>query len=216
LLGIVVGLTAEARVAAGLGGTVAVGGGTTAGAEAAARGLVAAGVTALLSFGLAGGLDPSLAAGAIVVPAHVIHSSGVRYAACPRLNAVLRGGAGTLLATEAVIATAAGKRLLWESTMAVAADMESGAVAAVATAAGLQFAVLRAVCDGAEDDLPPAALTALDAAGRIRPIMLVRSLIAMPGQMGGLIRLGRHAALARSALLSRIKNIGSIDPAQFS
>jgi hypothetical protein len=57
---IVVGLKAEALLARRLGVPVMIGGGTAAGAEMAARRAVAEGATALVSFGLAGGLDPSL------------------------------------------------------------------------------------------------------------------------------------------------------------
>ena len=55
------GLAAEARIAARLGLPVAIGGGTATGAAQAAERL-APDVSALLSFGLAGGLDPDLAA----------------------------------------------------------------------------------------------------------------------------------------------------------
>jgi adenosylhomocysteine nucleosidase len=72
---IVVGLRAEARIARALGVPVAIGGGTAAGAERAARHLVAENTKALISFGLAGGLDPALAAGTILVPHTVIAGS---------------------------------------------------------------------------------------------------------------------------------------------
>ena len=72
-IGVVVGMRAEARLlrrlARRLGFRVAIGGGTPAGAEAAARRLVADGALGLVSFGLAGGLHPRLRRGRTWCPA---------------------------------------------------------------------------------------------------------------------------------------------------
>jgi adenosylhomocysteine nucleosidase len=197
---IVVGLRAEALLARRLGVPVVVGGGTTAGAEAAARRAVAAGATALLSFGLAGGLDPNLRPGALVVPSAVLCDGALSTADSVLLQ--LLGGATqrVLVAVNAVVADAAGKRRLWEATQAAALDLESGAVARVATAQGLPFAALRAVCDPAERDLPPAALVALDVHGGIGLARIAASVIARPAQLPALLRLAADAAAARRTL----------------
>ncbi len=200
-LGIVVGLEAEGRIARGLAGPVAAGGGTPAGAAAAAERLVAGGATALLSFGLAGGLDPALAPGTLVVPGAVLHR-GRPWPCDPALTSGVPAAAiATLIAPDAIVATAAAKAALFHATGAAAVDLESGAVAEAAARHGVPFAVLRAICDPAGRDLPPAALTALDAAGRIAPARLAASLLRHPSQIAGLIALGRDAARARRSLL---------------
>jgi len=51
-------------------------------AEAAARALVEAGVSALITFGMAGGLDPALRPGSVVLPRELISPEGRHYAAC--------------------------------------------------------------------------------------------------------------------------------------
>ncbi|SRR5579883_67569 len=71
-VGFVTGLAQEARIARRLGPLVAVGGGTRDGARAAAHRLADAGATALVSFGIAGGLDPALRPGALVMPRCVL------------------------------------------------------------------------------------------------------------------------------------------------
>ena len=210
MLGIVVGLTAEARLARGLGGLIEAGGGTADGAARAAAHLIANGATALLSFGLAGGLAPGLPAGTLVVPTTVTDGAGRSWPTDPPLVQLLGTGAGSLLAANAILASAAEKHAAWQSTGALAADLESGAVARAAAAHSLPFAVLRAICDPAERTLPSAALSALDPEGRIRPLALARSLLRQPGQIGGLIALGREAALARTALLARVAATGPI------
>jgi adenosylhomocysteine nucleosidase len=202
-LGWVTGLTAEARLLRGL-GLIAVGGGTPEGATAAADRLVQQGARALVSFGLAGGLDPALRPGDVVVPG-VVLNAGADFATDPALNASLGGITHARLAVAAnVLADIAGKRALFAATGAAAVDLESGAVARVATAHGLPFAVLRAVCDPADAALPPAALAALDGRGAIGFGRVLRSLAAQPGQIAALLALARNAAAARRALRARL------------
>ncbi|HST76819.1 MAG TPA: hypothetical protein VLJ20_15690 [Acetobacteraceae bacterium] len=200
-MGIVVGLRAEARIASRAGWPVAIGGGTAPGAADAARQLAAGGATALVSFGLAGGLDPALRPGDVVVPSHVL-LAGSLLPTDPTLLG--RADGSTLLCGETAVASAAEKRHWFEMTGAVAVDLESGAVARVALEHGLPFAALRAICDPAERDLPPAALVALDARGAIGLLRVLRSLVAHPGQLPALLALTRDAAHARRSLVRAI------------
>ena len=202
-----VGLEAEAVIARRLGCPVAVGGGGYAGALAATQRLVAEGATMLVSFGLAGGLRPGLAAGSIVVPRWVVGDDGARHATDDGLARRLGPAEGVVLASRDIIGTAAAKALAWRATQADAADIETSAV--VAGAGGRPFAVLRSVCDPAERDLPPAALAALDAEGRIGLGGILLSVARDPRQIGSLVALGRDAAAARKALTKRVLSIGS-------
>lgn len=197
-IGLVTGLAAEARIAAPLGPTLA-GGGTTHGAEAAARRLARAGARALVSFGLAGGLDPSLAPGTLIIPAEV-YDDEVAYPCDAALASRWGTMAGRLLASHEAVTSAAGKARLFAVTGARAVDMESGAVARVAREFNLPFACLRAICDPAARSLPHAARVALDPSGRISPLRLLASLARTPGQIPELIALGRDAAAARRTL----------------
>lgn len=212
MFGIVVGLAAEARLARGLGCPIAIGGGGAAGAYEASCRLIAEGVTGLISFGLAGGLAPGLMAGSLMIAADVVDGQGGSWHADPAMSARLGDAAGSLFAATDIIATADAKQALWSATGALATDIESGAVAAAASKAALPFAILRAVCDPAHRDLPPAAQTALDDAGRIQPFRLLQSIMRHPGQIGDLIRLGQDAALARRALLGQVGRIGPLGP----
>jgi adenosylhomocysteine nucleosidase len=205
-LGIIVGMAAEARVARRAGvarhlGEVAIGGGTPAGAEAAAERLIARGATALLSFGLAGGLDPHLRPGSIVVPVAVLEQNRRTFTDEALCRALGGTTASLLLAADAAVADADAKRRLSARTGASAVDLESGAVARVAQRHRLPFAVLRAVCDPAQRSLPPAALAALDAGGAIRLARVLRSVAVRPWQIPALLRLALDAALARRALV---------------
>jgi adenosylhomocysteine nucleosidase len=219
---VVVGLAAEARIARRLGLPVAIGGGTASGADAAARRLVRAGAVGLISFGLAGGLDPTLHPAAIVIATEVLyqpgHDAGThanattqalrRFPTDAALSRHLGGATGhAMLGTDMIVASADAKRMLWQTTGAAAVDLESGAVARVATEHGLPFAALRAICDPAECDLPPAALIALDRHGAIGLARVLWSVLAHPAQFPGLLALAADAAAARRALRDAVTRI---------
>jgi adenosylhomocysteine nucleosidase len=201
---IVVGLVAEARLARPLGLRVAIGGGTAAGADSAAARLVRDGATALVSFGLAGGLDPALRPGAILVPRAII-VDGRMIATDPALSAALGGPTPhTILGGDAIAADADTKRVLREATGADAIDLESGAVARLADAHGLPCAAIRVICDPAERSLPPAALVALNSGGVIGLGRVLAALAARPGQLPALLALAADAARARRALAAYV------------
>jgi len=208
-LGIVVGLAAEARLARRLGGRVAIGGGTSEGARRVALGLAESGAAALLSFGLAGGLDPALRPGDLLVP-HTVLAGSRRFPTDPALCRVLGGATPhALLGGERIVAEPAEKQMLWRTTGCAAVDLESAAVAEVATDRNMPFAVLRAVCDPAGRVIPPAALTALDAGGAMVLGRVLVSLVKQPGQLAALLVLARDAARARRALLRHLVRIGA-------
>jgi adenosylhomocysteine nucleosidase len=204
---VVVGLRAEARLARRLGVPVVVGGGTAAGASVVVSRAVAEGASGLVSFGLAGGLDPAARPGLLLVPTSVL-CGGQWHDADPGLMTWLGGATPhRLLAADAPAVSAADKRRLWQETGATALDLETGAVVRAAAAHRLPFAVLRAVCDPAEQGLPPAAVQALDARGAIGLARVAASVLARPGQVPALLRLAAGTVAARGALGRRIREV---------
>jgi len=211
-VGFVTGLAAEAKLLRPLGGhhPIALSGATAEGAERAVQQLLRAGVRAVVSFGVAAGLDPALRPGEIVLPERVVQGERV-FATDPALRAWLGGrtGAvgGSLLHSDALVASGGEKRRLFEATGCAALDMESGSAARMADEACLPFAALRAVCDPAWRDLPPAAVCAIGADGRIDAVRLAVSLLRYPSQLPVLFALARDAAAARRALRVRTSSI---------
>ncbi len=187
-------------------------------AARAARTLVAAGAGALLSWGVAGGLDPSLRCGAAVLPDAVLreppagHGALRRYETCaswrqPLMSALQRRApvaAGALLSSATPVAAAARKAQLFGATHAVAVDMESAAVAEVAAQHGLPFLVLRVVLDTAADSLPESILRAFDPAaarsGRSRAWLLLVALLTRPTDLAALLRLAGQYRRAQRTL----------------
>ena len=208
MIAAITGLAAEAAIARRLGIPAQAGGGTPWGAELAAEAQVAAGATALLSFGLAGGLDPDLAPGRIIVPIAVVEAGRIRPTNAA-LAERLGGWTGGMLCAGSEIAMFADeKAALAKTTLCAAIDLESGAIARVAERHGIAFAVLRAICDPAWRDLPPVAGLALNDKGAVAILRVAASLVRQPGQLPGLIALARDAARARRALVGRVDQLG--------
>ncbi|UMM64724.1 phosphorylase family protein [Aristophania vespae] len=199
MLGILTGLREEAKLAvkAFPDALIVMSLADEEGAKKALQTLLNYGVTELLSFGCAGGLDPSLPPGTIIVPDHVWHK-GQAFYCTPKMKArfsnenSLNGG---ILHSPKIIETAAEKKSLREQTGCSAVDMESGIVAQ----SGLPFAVLRVICDDAAQDLPPAASEGLKE-GEIYIPGLLASLCRKPSQLGTLIKLGQDATKARKRM----------------
>jgi adenosylhomocysteine nucleosidase len=171
-------------------------------AHLAAERMIAAGATALLSFGLAGGLNPAVSAGAVVIPAQV---RGEKALACDlawtrRLAALMKETPSLLAHAPAVLATPEAKATVFAATGAPAADMESYGIAEVAAVHGLPFAALRVVADTAADTVPSTALKSMNPDGRVRIGAAAWGALTHPWQIPGLIRLGRRTGTAMSKL----------------
>jgi adenosylhomocysteine nucleosidase len=185
-------------------------------AARAARELVAAGVGALLSWGVAGALDPALDAGAVLLPAEVLRASAAgaplplqRFASCRRWRERVAGSlqrqapvsAGALLTSALPVAEAQLKARLFQDTHALAVDMESAAVAQVAAEHALPFITLRVIVDTASVSLPGSVMRTLDPANAGRSgLWRAWTLVSAPADWGALLRLARAYRLARQAL----------------
>jgi adenosylhomocysteine nucleosidase len=185
-------------------------------AAAAARRLVLAGATALASFGMAGGLDPALICGAVLLPEEVVTREGAAVAVTDgpwrqRLRASLPPSSiacgGRLLASERPIGDPQATAAAWRESRAAGVDMESAAIAQVAGQAGLPFLVLRVIVDTASDQLP-AAVIAASCGGRLRVGRLLAQLLRAPQDVGALIRLSARYRIAKGAL-SAVAHPGS-------
>jgi hopanoid-associated phosphorylase len=219
-IGAVTGLAAEAKIARRLGMTVAVaGGGGRDGTERALSELRRAGVTAIVSFGIAGALASSLRSGALVIPDAVVTEDGSSMpvdmdwqgrlidAANDKNIAVTLGG---ILGADAVIATAAEKYAWFRSTAAIAVDLESLHVAIAAERARLPFVIVRTIADSAHRNLPAAALLPLKGNGKPRLGAVLGSLAKAPGQLPALIAVARETGTAMSALRRAAKALAPV------
>ena len=195
---IVTGLVQEARIAAGPGMAVICSSSDPRQLRALLATLDPVSFRGVISFGVAGGLDPALKSGDIVVATEVM-AGDARWLAGLALNdeliarlalgrrRVVRGG---LAGVEQVIGARAGKAALWSETGAAAVDMESHIAAAYAEESGLPFAALRVISDPASRALPAIAMTAIKPTGDIDLRKVLRGVARNPMSLRALVSTG--------------------------
>ncbi len=164
---------------------------------------VEAGVVALVSFGIAGALDPALAPGRLIV-ADTVGAADATFVAHRGWSTAIaeRTGAtrASIAAGDLLVPSAAMKARLRADSGAVAVDMESHVVARIARRHGLPFVVFRAIADPAKRSLPPAATVAMKEGGGIDLAAVLRSVATSPGQIPGLVAIARDTRAALGAL----------------
>jgi hopanoid-associated phosphorylase len=196
---IVTGLAQEARIAAGPGKTVICSSSDPAQLRALLKGFDASKIRGVISFGVAGGLDPNLHSGDVVIATEVI-AGDVRWLAGTEFSASLLGDAdlgdkrvirGGLVGVEKVISARAGKEALRSATGASACDMESHIAAEYAEKVGLPFAAIRVISDPATRALPAIATAAIKPDGNIDLGKVLRGLARNPSTLSALVSTGR-------------------------
>ncbi len=199
----VTGLAAEARIACGSGVITVCGGGDVARLSLLLQAALSGGAAAVISFGIAGGLEPGLKPGAALI-GHAVHDGDTRSPAdadwVARLaEALPHAWTVDIAGVDGAICHPAGKAALHQRTGAAAVDMESHVVARLAALHRLPFAALRIVADPAERVVPVSAAVGMRPNGTADVGAVLRSLSRRPGELPGLIR---TAFDARSALMA--------------
>ena len=214
----VTGLNKEARIAAGPGIAVVAGGGSRAALEARLTALDARQLRAVVSFGIAGALDPGIRVGDVVL-ATEIRTADESWHVPGSLLQAWRSRLGEadfavvecpMTGIDAPLLTPAAKAAVWEQSGAGAVDMESHVAAAFATRHGLPFGAIRVVSDRADHVLPPIAGLAMRPDGSVDVVGVMRSLARSPGQIPALVATARDAAVAfrRLGRVRRLLGLG--------
>lgn len=209
---LVTGLRREASII-GDGAQVIVGGGSSDRLAQDLDQAAAAGAGAFLSMGIAGGLQPGIGAGIVIVASAVV-ANGTRITTTPawteRLNHAIPGSIlGEIAGADRITATIGEKAALRQATGAVAVDMESHVVALAAQRHGIPVAAIRIIADPAERPLPPAAQAGFASDGGIDVGGVVRALAAAPGQLPALVRTALDARQAFRALARCRRLVGA-------
>ena len=195
---IVTGLVQEAKIAEGPGYTVICSSSDPKQLRAMMATFDASSIRGVISFGVAGGLDPQLKAGDVVIATEVVAGER-RWASEVSLSdellrsaglwrqRVVRGG---LVGVEQVVAKKDAKAVLRSETGATAVDMESHIAADYAAAANLPFAALRVISDPANRSLPQMVATAIKPNGDVDLKKVLGGLARHPTSIRSLVSTG--------------------------
>jgi adenosylhomocysteine nucleosidase len=215
---IVTGLVQEARIAAGPGMAVICSSSSPTQLRALLTVVDPESIRGVISFGVAGGLDPTLRSGDVVVATEVL-AGDARWAAGLSLSDDLidkltsgrrRVVRGSLAGAEEVVTGRSCKAALHSETGAAAVDMESHIAAAYAAEQGLPFAALRVISDPAHRALPALAREAIKPDGQIDVAAILRGVVRNPATVRALVSTGLDFNRAlRSLRVSRDFLIGS-------
>jgi hopanoid-associated phosphorylase len=195
---IVTGLVQEARIAAGPGKAVICSSSDPQQLRALLTVFDPSTIRGVISFGVAGGLDPSLKSGDVVVATEVTAGDARWFAglslAEDQIAALAMGGRrivrGGLAGVEEVVVAQACKAALRSETGAAAVDMESHIAAAYAAEAGLPFAALRVISDPASRALPALARAAIKPNGDVDLRKIFHGLVQNPTTLRALVSTG--------------------------
>ena len=174
---------------------------------------IAHGASGIISFGIAGGLSPELAAGDCIVASAVISGKDVfatdRAWAQTLLEAIPNAIHAGVAGVETLLVSPDHKARVRRDTGAAVADMESHIAAKVAVAHGIPFAACRIVIDAAHRRLPAAASVGLRHDGTPDVRAVCRSVLRQPAQIPDLVRTAFDARVASRALRAARKELGA-------
>jgi adenosylhomocysteine nucleosidase len=145
------------------------------------------GFDGIVMAGLAGGIDPNIKTGEIVMDEATddrLPRMAYRY--------------GRVECCQEIISTPAAKAELFRKTGALAVEMETEVVRKVAREIGLPYMGIRAIADSAADPLDPRLLKYLDEFGQVKSIGIVKHLTQLP-------KLARMSRIATAALAEAVE-----------
>lgn len=175
----------------------------------------------IVSTGCAGGLDPELRPGDLVVAEALTdardgrrhESNRAAHADLVRMATALRcaTSSGSVLSVEEPLCTIEAKSDAYRRGFR-AVEMEGAAIAAAAAARGIPFVAVRSILDDAATAIAPGGLLNEDT-GQVRPLAAVRHILTNPGDLARLSRTHTAMRMAEETLRT-VFRAWAADPAK--
>ena len=187
-------------------------------ASDAAKRLVAKKCDLLISWGVAGALDPALKNGDLIVSNHSISEKGQEIRSrkntakyyIDRLENVVPVTSGKIVTVREVATSAKKKKSLFQRYKADIVDMESHSIAEVAEESGTDFLFVRAVTDEASHDLPKSFIECADEFGTPKPLKILGVICLQPYKIRSFFRLGAEFRTSLKTLRLASRSFGKI------
>ena len=165
-------------------------------------------INALISWGVAGALDPEINSGDLVIANSIISKDKTVQTASEwnkKLSSFFSNSEQNVLNADIssgneICASIEDKKNLFTNTGAVAVDMESAAIAEIASSNHLDFIVIRSVADKADTAIPEAVLKHTDNLGNPEIFKFISSCISKPKQINEIMILAKSYKKALKTL----------------
>jgi adenosylhomocysteine nucleosidase len=156
----------------------------------------------IVSAGFAGGLDPDLTRGKVVIPREIVDLDGNRFPVEPMdsESSPTDSSPFSLLTVDSIARTAAEKAELRANFRADLIDMETSAVAAVCGDQGKRFISIRVISDDAAAELPAEIATMLSRSTSYQIGAAFRAIVRRPSAVKDFWALHSHAIEASDQL----------------
>jgi hypothetical protein len=146
--------------------------------------------------GLAGGLDPKLEIGEVVVDARSTWRASR-----------LEFKRAEFLTVSDAVTSASQKSELFRQTGAGVVEMENEQVRKLAASYGIPFLGIRAISDAAEDSIDPAVLAFIDPFGAVKINEVISEMVRRPSIIKKLRNLSKASAAALERLADAVKEV---------
>jgi adenosylhomocysteine nucleosidase len=210
MLGVLCGIEAEAAIARRIPDTdVACAGARPQKARWLARDLVKRGATRLMSFGIAGALEPGMPIGSMIIGSQTASPDGTWTCDGAWTGDLMQkfpqAHCGGVWGSEYLVATAKEKLALHQKSRCIIVDMESQCVAQIAQEAKIPFAILRVVCDHSEMDVPLAVMAAIAEDGTLHAGRALWRVLRHPSQIPNIFHVMYGTGKALSVLKTAVR-----------
>jgi len=154
--------------------------------------------TTVLSIGWAGSIDPRLPVGSVHYPSQIVDSEAEEHYPLHLDSTML------LISADKVADRGEKYRLALAYSNAALVDMEAATIASLAFAKGCKFRCIKAVSDGANEELPDMN-PYITKDGKFATAPFVASVMVRPWYWAALTRFGKNARLAAENLAAAVK-----------
>ena len=153
--------------------------------------LISQGVDLIISFGIAGALDPRLKSGSIIISTQVLTPLYKRIPCNPSLGIKIfklkKNKSGVyfrpVIGSNYPITNKTEKKKIFKDSGAAAVDMETHIAAKIAQKKGIPFLAVRSICDTTDQNLPDFIATNIENKKKLNILKILELIVKKPYEL---------------------------------